>query len=253
MGSKPKYPIYIVSKGRFQKTLTASYFEKNNIDYLIAVEPQEAEQYRKKLGDKRILVLPFSNLGVGSFPARNYCWEHAKANGHNKYWCFDDNIQGFAKWIDGKKKNINDAISAFLYVEKFSDKNKLDICGFEYRYFSPKPLKNPFRLNCHTYSAMLINTLMPYRWRLKYNEDIDLCLQVLHNGGHTANCHYYLTNKISTATKMKGGNQDELYKGNDPKKKLLKVKMLEKVWPQYVKTVIKFGRYHHQINWKKFK
>lgn len=50
-----------------------------------------------------------------------------------------------------------------------------------------------------------------------------------------------------------GGNQDELYKGNDPKKKLLKAKMLESVWPQYAKTVIRFNRYHHYVDWNVFK
>lgn len=47
-------------------------------------------------------------------------------------------------------------------------------------------------------------------------------------------------------------DQDELYKGNDPKKKLLKAKSLEAVWPQYVKTVVKYGRPHHQVSWKKY-
>jgi len=94
---------------------------------------------------------------------------------------------------------------------------------------------------------------MKYRWRLKYNEDIDLCLQVLHNGGSTSSCIYYMTNKTSTSAKMKGGNQTELYQGNKAEKNLLKAKMLEAVWPQYVKTVIRFNRHHHLIDWKQFK
>lgn len=61
-----------------------------------------------------------------------------------------------------------------------------------------------------------------------------------------------LADKVSTSEKMKGGNQDELYKGNDPRKKLLKAKMLEAVWPQYAKTVIRFNRYHHLVDWKIF-
>jgi hypothetical protein len=100
---------------------------------------------------------------------------------------------------------------------------------------------------------MLIKNNLPNRWRLKYNEDVDLCLQVLHNGGTTASCVYYMANKVSTADKMKGGNQTELYKGNDPKKNLLKAKMLEAVWPQYAKTVIRFNRHHHLVDWKIFK
>lgn len=248
-----KYPIYIISKGRFDKTLTADNFELSGIDYFIAVEPQEYDLYCKKLGKKRVLKLPFSNLGVGSYPARNYCWEHAKNNGFKKYWCFDDNIRGFAKWINGKKTQYKNSIDAIKFVELYSDKMNNDISGFEYRYFVTKPPKKPFKDNCHVYSAMLIKTDLPYRWRLKYNEDIDLCLQVLHNGGSTSSCIYYMTNKTSTAAKMKGGNQTELYKGNAPEKNLLKAKMLEAVWPQYAKTVIRFNRHHHLVDWKVFK
>jgi hypothetical protein len=253
MENKPKYPVYIISKGRYKTNYTALMFEKYNIDYLIAVEPQEYDLYVEKLGTKRVLKLPFSNLGLGSYPARNYCWEHAKSLGYKYHWLFDDNIKCMLKWINGKREYHQNAKDALLYVENHLTKNFYDIIGFEYKYFSTKPPKQPFKYNCHVYSAMLIKNDLPYRWRLKYNEDIDLCLQVLHNGGKTASCQYWLSDKVSTSTKLEGGNQTELYKGNDPKKNLLKAKMLEAVWPQYTKTVIRFGRHHHLINWKIFK
>lgn len=252
MASKHVYPVYIISKGRYEKTLTADNFEIAGIDYFIAVEPQEYELYCKKLGSKRVLKLPFSNLGVGSFPARNYCWEHAKKQGYKYHWLFDDNIQDFKKWINGKRVKIQNIDDALLFVEQHTIKHNIDISGFEEPNFVVKVPKNPFKYNCHVYSAMLIRNNLPYRWRLKYNEDVDLCLQVLHNGGSTSSCVYYMADKISTAAKMKGGNQTELYKNNDPKKNLLKAKMLEAVWPQYSKTVIRFGRHHHLINWKVF-
>ena len=44
-----KYPIYIISKGRAYNPLTANLFEKAGIDYLIAVEPQEKDEYIKSL------------------------------------------------------------------------------------------------------------------------------------------------------------------------------------------------------------
>lgn len=253
MANKSNYPIYIVSKGRYKTPLTANAFKEANLDFYICVEPQEYELYCESIGEKYILKMPFSNLGLGSYPARNFAWEHARKNGYKYYWCFDDNIRGFAKWVNGKKTNYKNCLDAILYVENFVNKNKCDISGFEYRYFVAKPPKTAFKLNTHVYSAMLIKTSLPYRWRLKYNEDIDLCLQVLHNGGKTSSCIYYMTNKTSTSAKMKGGNQDELYKGNDPKKNLLKAKMIESVWPQYSKTVIRFGRHHHLIDWKVFK
>lgn len=253
MASRPIYPVYIISKGRAYNPLTAKLLENSSIDYLIAVEPQEKDEYVKVLGEHRVLVLPFSNLGLGSYPARNFCWEHAKSNGYKYHWLFDDNIQCWKKWINGKRKSIEDLKPAFLYVENYAKKTHYDILGFEEPNFVVKPPKKPFKHNCHVYSAMLIKNELPYRWRLKYNEDVDLCLQVLHNKGTTASCIYYMADKVSTSAKMKGGNQTELYQGNKAEKNLLKAKMLEAVWPQYAKTVIRFNRHHHLVDWKVFK
>ena len=232
--------------------MTAKHFEAAGVDYLIAVEPQEAEEYIAALSEKRVLVLPFSNKGLGSFPARNFCWEHAIGNGHKKHWVFDDNIACFNKWVNGKRKRTYEIGAALAYVESFSDQNNIDISGFEKKTFCQRTPKRPFKENCHVYSTLLIKNSLQFRWRLKYNEDIDLCLRVLDSGGSTASCVYYLAEKVSTSAKMRGGNQTELYKGNDPMKKLLKAKMLQSVWPQYVKVVIRFNRYHHLINWKIF-
>lgn len=247
-----KFPVYIISKGRYKNPLTANIFESSGIDYLIAVEPQEADEYKKALGENRVLVLPFSNLGLGSYPARNYCWEHSIKQGYKYHWIFDDNIKSWHKWENKKRVSLTDIKRAIIYVENYALKNDIDISGFERKTFSVTVPKKPFRLNSHVYSTLLIKNSLKFRWRLKYNEDVDLCLQVLHNGGKTANCIYYLAEKVPTSAKMKGSNQNELYKGNDPKKKLLKAKMLQAVWPQYAKTVIRFNRYHHFVDWKVF-
>ena len=49
MASEYDYPIYIISKGRAYNPMTALNFEKSKINYLIAVEPQEKEEYIKDL------------------------------------------------------------------------------------------------------------------------------------------------------------------------------------------------------------
>ena len=76
------YPVYIVSKGRHDTPLTARCFEQDQVDYQIVVEPQEFDAYAQVLGEHRVLKLPFSNLGMGSTPARNWIWEHSKQAGH---------------------------------------------------------------------------------------------------------------------------------------------------------------------------
>lgn len=246
-----KYPIYIVSKGRWETPYTARIFQKENIDFRIAVEPQEVDLYAKNIDRKNILVLPFSNLGLGSYPARNEIWEDSIKRGLKKHFIFDDNIRKFDRLNLGKRTEAT-ALEALKTCEIFSEKFcNLGITAFNYRYFVTKETKKPFTINTHAYSGMLIDNSLKFRWRLKYNEDVDLCLQVLDSGLCTILLNAFLIDKISTTVKLKGGNQDELYKNNDPMKKALKSRSLEQVWPQYVKVVYRFGRPHHFVDWRK--
>ena len=246
-----KYPIYVVSKGRWQNPLTAKFLMKENIDFKIAVEPQEYNNYCETIPEKNILKLPFSNLGLGSYPARNYCWEHSLK--YKRHFLFDDNIYGFMDFNLGKRKRC-EALHALLTLEKFTELySNVGISGYNYSYFVTKENKKSFTINSHVYSGMLILNSLPFRWRLKYNEDVDLCLQILNTKKWcTILLNAYLIKKVSTVAKMAGGNQTELYKNNDNKKKLLKSKSLQLVWPQYVNVVQKYGRWHHQVSWTKF-
>lgn len=246
-----KYPIYIVSKGRSKTQLTANVFLKENIRFLIAVEPQEFASYAKHIDKMYLLKLPFSNLGLGSYPARNYCWQHSLDKGFNKHYIFDDNIRAFVRLNNGKRQNCS-ALQALNCLEAFTDRfSGVAISGFNYRFFVTKETTKPFSINTHVYSAMLINNHIPYKWRLKYNEDVDICLQSLHGGFNTILLNAFLVDKVSTTVKMAGGNQTELYCNNDFEKKVLKAKSLEQIWPQYVKTTFRFGRPHHQVSWNK--
>ncbi len=250
-----KYPVYIVSKGRYENPITANCFIRDGVDFKIVVEPQEYEEYCKSVGTKYVLQLPFANLGVGSYPARNFCWEHSQKEKHKRHWVFDDNISKFRRITQGKRIECN-AKKAIEILEEFTDRyENIAITGFNYTSFViPGTSDNiPFRLNVHAYSAMLIKNNMPYKWRLKYNEDVDICLQVLHNKLCTVLFNAFTVDKTSTTAKMKGGNQTELYKGNAYEKKFLKTRSLEEVWPQYVTTKIRYDRPHHFINWMQFK
>ncbi len=248
-----KYPIYIVSKGRWENPFTAKSFKKEKIPFKVAVEPEEYDNYCKSLGEEHVARLPFSNLGVGSFPARNWCWENSRELGFDKHFLFDDNIRGFSRLNDGKRKYC-EALPALITLQNFHDRyENLAISGYNYSYFVTKETMRPMVVNTHVYSGMLIQNEIEPRWRLKYNEDVDLCLQVLDSKRWcTVLLNAYLINKISTVVKLKGGNQDELYKGNNHYKKILKARSLEKCWPQYAKTVMRFNRPHHSVSWKKF-
>ena len=57
-----KYPIYIVSKGRWDKRLTANALDEMGADYKIIVEKQEFENYANAVGESKVLILPQSYL-----------------------------------------------------------------------------------------------------------------------------------------------------------------------------------------------
>lgn len=247
-----KHPIYIISKGRWKNPLTAKFLLAEKIPFKIAVEPQEYEQYCASIPRQFVAKLPFSNLGLGSYPARNWCWENAIANGHTHHWLFDDNIRNFQRLNKGLRRRCF-AKFAITSAEQLNGRySNVGILGFNYQYFVTRATRNPFVVNAHVYSAMLIRNDMPYRWRLKYNEDVDLCLNILHGGNLCSILlNAFVIGKVSTAAKMKGGNQTDLYKGNDPVMKFRKSKSLQVVWPQYVKVVHRFGRIHHSVSWQK--
>jgi hypothetical protein len=249
------YPIYIVSKGRGDRCLTAKFMLQDGVKFKIVVEPQDEEIYSANYGAENVLVTPFSNLGMGSTPARNFAWEHSIKQGAKRHWVFDDNIYGIARLHHGRRIKC-DSQKAIAVVEQFTDRyTNIAISGYNYTMFATKGTQKPMVTNCHVYSSLLIDNSIKYRWRLKYNEDVDLCLQVLHTRKLcTVLFNAFLIEKVSTTAKMKGGNQTDLYKGNSWDKKVLKAKSLEEIWPQYVDTKIRFGRPHHVVkkSWKMF-
>jgi hypothetical protein len=249
---KPDYPVYIISKGRFNNCLTAKLFIKENVEFKLVVEPQEAEEYSARYGKERVLVLPFSNLGLGGMPARNWVWEHAKSLGYKRHWILDDNISWMARRYRNMKIRCNSNI-ALKVVEDFTDRyTNVAISGLNYECFLPSTEdRKPFTLNCHVYSCLLILNELPYRWRLKYNEDTDLCLQVLTNSWCTILVNAFMIKKMRTMV-MKGGNTDELYKGDG---RLKMARSLEAMWPGIVETKWRYGRPQHVIKnaWKDFK
>lgn len=247
--NKPRYPIYVISKGRFENCLTAKFLVEDKVDFKLVVEPQEKIEYVARFGEHRVLTLPFQNLGLGSIPARNWCWEHSIKEGHKRHWILDDNIRCVRRLHYGKRIKCN-STKAFMATEDFTDRyTNIGISGLNYTFFGVNKMP-PFYLNVHVYSCLLIDNKLNYRWRGRYNEDTDLCLQVLSGGLCTVLMNVFLIDKMATMT-MKGGNADELYKGDG---RLKMARALERIWPRVVKTDRRFKRPQHVVayQWKKF-
>lgn len=56
----PRYPVYVPSKGRYESGLTAKFLIRDEVPFYLVVEPQEADEYGKRYGYARLLILPWS-------------------------------------------------------------------------------------------------------------------------------------------------------------------------------------------------
>lgn len=252
----PDYPVYIISKGRWESRLTAKELIRLHIPFHIVIEPQEYDQYAAVIDPKFIYVLPFSNLGQGSIPARNWVWEHSLSLGAKRHWILDDNINTFFRLYQSKRLYISDG-TIFKVMEDFVDRyQNVALAGMQYRGFaaaliySPKP--KPFLFNTRIYSCILIQNDIPYRWRGRYNEDTDLSLRILKDGWCTILFMTFLAGKQPTMT-MKGGNTEELYKLDNADGRLLMAQSLQRQHPDVVKITRKWGRWQHQVDYRPFK
>jgi len=248
--NNPSHPIYIVSKGRWQSRLTSRSLERMGVKYRIVIEPQEYAKYASVISPENILKLPFSNLGMGSIPARNWIWDHSVSENKTSHWVLDDNIEAFNR-LNRNSKPAVETGAIFRAAEDFVSRyENIALAGFNYYSFC-KTTENipPYYLNTRIYSCILIRNDIPYRWRGRYNEDTDLSIRVLKDGYCTILFNAFLAGKVNTM-RMNGGNTEELYQGNGRKKM---AESLANQHPEIVSIVWKYKRWQHQVNYSGFK
>lgn len=245
----PRYPIYVPSKARHGINMTIQILINDGVDPYIVVEPQDVKDYGERFGHERLLVLPKNDQGL--IFARNWIFEHSIANGDERHWQIDDNINTFYRRYKGQR--VYSAPSPLISAaEDFTDRYaNVALSGMNYDMFVPdRDKRPPFTVNAHVYSCTLINNSIPYRFRPPANEDVDMCLQVLSGGWCTVLFNAFLIDKARTMT-VKGGQTDTAYQGDG---RLFMARALQRKWPGVVTTDRRFKRPQHVIKnaWKKF-
>lgn len=257
----PKYPIYVISKGRWNYPYTSNWLDKMGVPHRIVVEKQEYKNYTEKLGKNKLLILDekykdeydtcddLGDLkGKGPGPARNFVWDHALSKGSERHWVMDDNIRFFCRLNRNIKWYLYSG-AGFLAMEDFCDRyENVVMAGPQYEMFVPRKSEvYPFTLNTRIYSCNLIKNDIPFKWRGRYNEDTILSLDILKARYCTVLFNAFLQHKLRTQI-LEGGNTDELYRnGTMPKSQMLK-----KVHPDVTEVVWKFQRWHHEVDYSKF-
>jgi hypothetical protein len=268
--TNPKYPVYIISKGRSESMLTSRSLARMKVNHYIAIEPQDEDLYEAALDKFKIrpyvtlLIAPFSNHGDGPGRARNWCWDHSISIGAEKHWVLDDNIADFYRLHKNKRVRVESG-AIFRAAEDFVGRyENVPIAGFQYRFFiAPNSKYPPYVKNTRIYSTLLIDNNCKHRWRGRYNEDTDICLQVLKDGDCTIQFNAFLQGKAATQT-VKGGNTEEFYhkEGAEEGKWIENVnsegtrnksQMLVDLHPDVARMVWRYKRWHHYVDYSSFK
>jgi len=258
----PRFPVYIVSKSRWEARLTSRALERMKIPYYIIINKKEFDEYSKVIDKKKILIQPqkyFDDYDMfwndeskvtGPGAARNFAWDHSIENGFDWHWVMDDNIRRFYRFNRNKKSDVNSG-TIFKVMEDFVLRyENIAIAGPNYDMFCcGRQHYPPFVANTRIYSCLLIRNDIPYRWRGRYNEDTDLCLRALKEGWVTIQFNAFLQKKQSTQL-APGGNTDQFYSKEGTYKKS---KMLQDMHPDVTRIVWKFSRCHHYVNYLPFK
>ena len=268
--TNPKHPVYIISKGRSESMLTSRSLARMKVPHYIAIEPQDEDLYEAALDKFNIrpyvtlLIAPFSNHGDGPGRARNWCWDHSIIIGAEKHWVLDDNIADFYRLHKNKRVRVESG-AIFRAAEDFVNRyENVPIAGFQYRFFiAPNSKYPPYVKNTRIYSTLLIDNTCKHRWRGRYNEDTDICLQVLKDGDCTIQFNSFLQGKAATQT-VKGGNTEEFYhkEGVEEGKWIENVnsegtrnksQMLVDLHPDVARMVWRYKRWHHYVDYSSFK
>lgn len=258
----PQFPIYIISKSRWDSRYTVRSLEAAKVPFRVVIEEQEFKDYASVIDKKKLLILDMSyrdkfdpfwsfdkGVSLGSGPARNFVWDHSISEGHKWHWIMDDNINGFYRFNKNLKVPVSDG-TIFRCMEDFCLRyENVSMAGPNYFMFAPRKQKSkPFTLNTRIYSCLLIRNDTPFRWRGRYNEDTDLSLRMLKAGWCTILFNAFLQYKLTTQT-VKGGNTDAFYSSEGT---LPKSKMIVEMHPDVCKLSFKFGRWHHHCDYRPF-
>lgn len=274
----PQHPIYVVSKGRSKFLMTSCALSEMGLQHFIVVEPHEVEIYRAAVSERGLVttVLELDPLyklryelcdglgmarSTGPGPARNFAWDHSMRSGATWHWVMDDNIRSFLRFNHNRKvKCVNPAI--FRAMEDFSMRYRnVAMAGPNYKFFViPRQKYPPYYLNTRIYSCNLIRNDVPFRWRGRYNEDTILSLDILKAGWCTIEFNAFLQDKMPTQV-LPGGNTDDFYHREGVKRggayaeggTTAKSEMLARVHPDVARVAWRYGRVHHQVNYRPFK
>lgn len=260
-----RYPVYINTKGRPGRQLTARALLRIGITPTLVVEDAEHDAYAaanplcnisvwpSRLFDeyeKTPGLDPHPTTGVG----RNHAWDHSSELGFKRHWIMDDNINAFRLLNHGKLQLMASQTPLAWHEDlgdKFVNLGGLCLAQTAFMVFPCKRLV----LNTRLYCAMLITNEMEasgIRWRRGYNEDTITSIDILKTG-YWCTIQSYVSSIDKTGTSRKGrldGGMTQFYENGGF---IRKAAELTRVHPDCCRMVDRFQRVHHYVDYKRFR
>jgi len=284
-----QYPIFVISYNRAKTHTTAKWLAKYEINHFMVVHKEQLNEYKKyqtkemtkyttflefddeyKLKYETCDNIPHSIKNAGSGAERNFAWDYSIKLGAKAHWLMDDNMS-FAH-IVGKSSNgvykrkkctKEDFREKWHKAEHFFNKyENLLMIELAQNDFFFELHKLTYALNTRCFSCNLIWNDMPIRWRGRYNEDVILSTDIMVAGYCIASYIGGVRKSKQSTREATGGNHaikkgdvNSLYAdGFDYKYSSVdKTNLLLKVYPEYYRKVIKYGRVHHEYKRKELK
>jgi len=276
--TRSKYPVYIPTKGRPERQLTAKYLLSIGIVPNLVVQDDQYDAYAKANPECNVLVWPERFYdeyektpsmvdGEGRFPhptagvGRNFAFEHSFEAGHKYHWTMDDNIYDFIVMDHGVFK-YSRTQTPIVWHEQFADRwvNLGGLCLAQSTFMSRtndrvSETSKKLVLNTRLYCAQLMNGEMMastgLRWRRGLNDDTIFSIDILKTRYWcTVQSYTVGIKKVGTSRKgrLQGGMTQYYANGGF----IRKAAELVRCHPDVATTVVKFQRVHHHCDFSSF-
>lgn len=260
--------VYIISKGRPQcrTAVTLNKMKYPGEWYIVCGNNDDTiSEYQRIWGKEKILIFDWykevvnsnllDNFGVdtmssGAVPVRNATRKISEARGELRHWQFDDDYVSF-RHIN-KTYTSNVSMSGKLFEKELynlaeyaynSDFANIGFClGNEsFPNVSRKAGRRVF--NAHNLPSIKDKFV---EWRGRMNDDLINAIDVFNKG--KIEMSFRFMNLTLAATQSEDGGNTDIYKLSGTVRKTAYAILIA---PSAVRLVIKFGRYHHHVNWDK--
>ena len=277
-----QYPIFVISYNRAKNHTTAKWLAKYEVAHYMVVHKEQLDEYEKyqtpemkkyttflvfddsyKLKYETCDDIPHRIQNAGSGAERNFAWDYSIKIGAKAHWLMDDNMsfmhiigispRGIFVRRRCEKKDFQEKWHrAEHFFNKYENLLMMELAQNDF-YINQRELT--YALNTRCFSCNLIWNDMPLRWRGRYNEDVILSTDIMVSGYCIASyvagvrkAKQSTRNAVGGNHATKTGDTNSLYQdGFDYKNSSVnKTNLLLKVYPQYYRKVIKYGRVHHE-------